>query len=391
MQPQATLLIAARQAAATIGRALRSALTQGDCRVVLVDDFSTDDTVAIARSIATSRLTVLRPPERRTLGLVRQTGLQAVTTPYALWLDADDELLSGRVQRLVDALETSGADFAADEAEVRVGATGESCHPLAIPGFIRRDPAGVRLLERNYLPGIGVVAFRSARGQSLGYDTRLNGSEDVDFVLRAVAGGARFAFIDVPGYRIWPRPDSLSRNRANQRAMYRRCLLKHSFSRIRALYLAAGYDERVALWALVSVATFREEYPVALDFVARLHTTLPDPQVILEPDGPCTLPEGWRIAFHRGTLMLLTQQAPRSAARELERARALCPNPETLNNLGVALARIGDTATARTLFQQALDLLPDYVDARMNVQAEPPAYLTTHPLRQYAYRSDYTS
>ena len=102
-------MIAARNAAATIERAMESAVAQDGCSIVLVDDFSTDDTVALAKEIGGTRLGVVRPARHQSLGLTRQAGLDAVTTPFGVWLDSDDELLPGRVARLIGALESDQA------------------------------------------------------------------------------------------------------------------------------------------------------------------------------------------------------------------------------------------------------------------------------------------
>src|SRR5678809_1020905 len=94
MDRSATILIAARNAATTIGRAVRSACAQGDYSILLIDDHSTDATAEVARREAPA-LHVVCPPHHGMLGFTRQFGLEQVRTPYALWLDADDELLPG--------------------------------------------------------------------------------------------------------------------------------------------------------------------------------------------------------------------------------------------------------------------------------------------------------
>ena len=103
MRADLTLLIVARNAAATIERALLSCVTEPGCPIVLVDDFSRDDTVARARSIAGSRLHVLTSPPPGGVGLARQCALDAVETEYAAWLDADDEWIAGRRSPRADA------------------------------------------------------------------------------------------------------------------------------------------------------------------------------------------------------------------------------------------------------------------------------------------------
>lgn len=383
----ATILIPARDSAATIQRAVRSADAQGCCRVVLIDDWSSDGTAQVARAAFPS-LEVLRPVEHRTLGATRQAGLDAAVTDYVMWLDADDELLPGRAERLVGELEESGGDFAADTVELVDGRTGAGRGTLPIPGFLKKDAALSRLFERNYLPAPGAVAIRTATARRLGYDAAFHGAEDVDLLLRAVASGARWRLIDEPGYRQCAYPASLSRNLANQRQMLAAALRKHSYTEIAGCLDRGGWPERVREWALVSVALFRGEWPEALARLDLLASTCVNPSLVLEPDGPCPLPEGWRLSFQLGTTKALMGDAG-SAMDHLRRACELDATPEAANNLGVTLRMEGHAGQARAMFRRAADGFKGYADALANLADPSVCRLTTHPLRRDAWRNDY--
>jgi glycosyltransferase involved in cell wall biosynthesis len=385
-----TTIICARNAANTIARAVRSAAAQCD-RILLVDDFSSDDTISRARAVAP--VEIVSPPHHGTMGETRQCGLDAVTTPLLVWLDADDEFLPGRVEQLVERLHDH--ELASDGVEIVDGLTNAARGTAVTPAFVRRAP--VRLFERMYLPGPGVIAAQTAFARCIGYDEGLHGCEDVDFLLRAIANGGRLAFVEDMGYRLHAYPTSLSRDRDRQRRMYRATLEKHAYDDVRALYLASGVPAVVTAWALVSMAMFREDYMAALRFIAEAEVFRgthddsepedAEPEVV-EPDGPCPFPESWRIAFSRGTALLLLQDTP-AACDELERARHLIANAETLNNLGVAYARRGERSGANSVFEQAVALRPEYADARENLAADAPSRITTHPLRVETARQDY--
>lgn len=383
---EATIVIPARNAAATIERAIASALDQGDYSLLLVDDCSEDDTVERSRKLAGPRLNIVRPARHRTLGFARQAGLEAVKTPFLVWLDADDELLPGRVDRLLDAMETGRSDIAADGAEIVDGATGRLTALSPIPAFLRSAQPPVREFERNYLPGDGVVAFRTERLKLLGYDVTL--SSDIDVILRAIVGGCRFSLLDAIGYRIYTYPASLSRRPVVQRQMYRAALLKHSYECVRQLYLQARYGPRITAWGLVSMALFRQEYDQALSFVDEASSLITDPAEILEPEGPVPLPEAWRVSFHRGTILLLMGRFAESR-RPLEQAESLRSTPEGSNNLGVALFRAGEKQRAKACFESAMSRFPRFLDARVNLESEVPARVTSHPLRPPTSRNDY--
>jgi glycosyltransferase involved in cell wall biosynthesis len=384
-----TVVIPARNAAATIARAVGSLRGARVREIVLVDHACVDDTVAVARASAGHPLRVVQADASLRLGGVRQLGVESVATPLAIWLDADDEYLEGRVDRVAARLD-AGADLVADAAEVQTedGAR----RVVAIPAFVQRQGGWVRLFERNYLPAPGVIGFRPEVIRRVGYDPAQHGPEDTDVLLRALDAGATLSFEATPGYRIHALPSSLSRDLGNQRAMYAALLRKHAPDHVRDLYLAHGYPERVALWALHSIALFVDDLPAAgrhLDRLASLADGVDD-RAVVEPDGPQPYPEGWRLAFARGTLALLAGD-PACARHALDEAERRRPSAEGANNLGVALVRSGDRRAAESCFTRALEHRADYLDARLNLVAADPARVTTHPFRAHDNRIDYTA
>ncbi|HTV03197.1 MAG TPA: glycosyltransferase family A protein [Luteitalea sp.] len=385
-----TVVMPARNAGATIGRAIRSVGGRRVREMVVVDHASSDDTAAAAVAAAADvPIRVIPVAATLRLGGVRQVGLDNVRTPYAVWLDADDELLEGRVDRFAAHLD-AGADITADAAELQD--LDGSRRPLPMPGFLQVTGGIVRLFERSYLPAPGVVGCRVEAVRRVGYDPVQHGPEDTDLLLRAIVAGLRFTLEPTPGYRIYASPGSISRQRANQRAMYRALLLKHPHDVVREVYLAAGWSDRVAHWAIHSMALFTDDLAGArriLDGLDGLSDGVTDDDVI-ERDGPIRHREGWRMAFARGTLALLDDQAD-DARPWLERAELHEPTAEGANNLGVALARAGRIDDARRAFGLAVERRPAYVDARDNLAAEFPQHVTTHPFRAQDVRLDYSA
>ena len=151
MARDVTIAVVARDAEATIARCMRSALAQGGA-ILLVDDHSTDTTAARARSVAGSRLQVVSPDRHETIGRARQTAIDAVTTPFLMWIDADDEAQPGRAGRLLSRLEHEGADLVYDAADLHDGATGAFIRRAGGPrsyngAFNRIGPLSVRTLN----------------------------------------------------------------------------------------------------------------------------------------------------------------------------------------------------------------------------------------------------
>jgi hypothetical protein len=383
-----TVAICARNAAATIARAVRSALTQGG-PVVLVDDGSTDETAAIARAVGGAAVRIVRPALHTTLGQARAHAVAVVQTTWLQWLDADDELIDGRAAVLLEHATARRCDAVWDGAQLCDGPTGRTLRALPMPAFMTRPGAAVRLFERNHVPGPAWPLVRTDVARRVGYDPALPTADDLDFMLRACCQGASLGFSTDCGYRQYAYPASVSRDRRHQRAWVAAVLRKHAYDDVRARYRAAGLPAALAAWALVSMASFRDEWPAALAFVDEA-CPAPASGAVLEPEGPWPWPESWRRAFHRGTLLLHVRGADaREAARELERAEAQRPTPEGANNLGVALARLGRCAEAADCLAAALSRRPGYADARANLEAAVPTHVTTHPLRHVASRSEY--
>ncbi len=380
-------MIVARNAAATVADAVRSVLNQPIDELLLVDDGSTDDTVSLARSLDDGRLRIVEVAKRSTLGHARAVGLAALRSEFCLLLDADDEFLPGRVERLKGLLQ--GVDFVADEVELVDGISGNPIRSLSIPAFLDEPPGLFRLFERNYLPGIGQIGFRVEFMRRIGYDASAHGVEDTDFVLRALLAGARYRLVRQPGYLMRHFSGSVSRNRERQASELARVLGNHDYAEIGERWRAAGASNRVTQWGLLSLAVFRRDYSRAEAFLDALE--LGSDGQVLEPDGPCPLPEAWRLSFFRGTLILLRDGSAAEAASFLGRAMEVAETAETLNNLGVSFCRLGRVAEAEAAFVEALTLRPDYSDAKANVASpEKAVRVTAFPLRREPSRSEYS-
>ncbi len=386
--PKLSILIAAKNAAGTIERAVRSALAEDACQILLIDDHCEDATVGIARSIGGDRLRVIQVGDPGGIPVARQMGLEAVESEYAAWLDADDEWIAGRATRMIHALD-QGADVVMESIDLHDGATGLFRKRMEIPPFLMGGSSNVRLFERNYLPGDSQVGFRVSLYRGLGgYDPELYGVESFDMLLRAVASGARFRYFDDAGYRMYAYPGSVSRNLVRQRAMVARALKKHPYEAVRGLYEKGGFSQRVTGWGLCLMAMFREEWAEAARFLEEACPVDMDPDEVLEPDGPYPVAEGWRYGFTRGTLHLL-MDAPFEAVGQLESVIRWRLSADVLNNLGVAYRETGAERMAMACFEQAWEVFPGYLDASVNMEQANAARITIHPLRMQASRSDY--
>src|SRR5690348_491338 len=116
MGNQICVIIAAYNSAATIARAVKSALAEPEvAEVVVVDDASSDDTVAMARSLddGTQRLKVLEQPQNGGPSAARNRAIKESTSPWLCVLDADDFFVPCRMKALLAYADK--ADLIADD------------------------------------------------------------------------------------------------------------------------------------------------------------------------------------------------------------------------------------------------------------------------------------
>ena len=212
------VIIAAKNASGTIGRAIASALREEKVgEIVVVDDGSSDDTAMAARRCddGTGRLRILRLAENRGPAFARNHAIANSAAPLVAILDADDFFLEGRFDRLLGA---DDWDFVADNILFTDADGGEPEVPrfapepyfLELSAFVEGNIArrGMRRGEIGFLKPVMRRAFLARH--ELRYKEQLRLGEDYDLYARALAAGARYKVIRACGYCAVVRPDSLS-------------------------------------------------------------------------------------------------------------------------------------------------------------------------------------
>jgi succinoglycan biosynthesis protein ExoU len=221
--PSATIcvIIAAKNAEATIGRAIASALREPLVdEVIVVDDGSDDATARVSRDAgdSTGRLQVIALERNQGPAFARNQAIARSRAPLVAILDADDFFLQGRFDTLLDG---GDWDFVADNIvfiDSRSAACNEPEVPrfeaaprfLDLPGFIEGNISrrGASRGEIGFLKPVMRRAFLDAHG--LRYDETLRLGEDSDLYARALLRGARYKVVHGCGYGAVVRADSLS-------------------------------------------------------------------------------------------------------------------------------------------------------------------------------------
>jgi glycosyltransferase involved in cell wall biosynthesis len=187
--PLVSIVIPCHNQGRFLGEAIHSAerQTHGAIEIIVVDDGSTDDTLAVARACRGVRVIQQR---KQGAALARNAGLAAGAGKYLLFLDADDRLLPAAVETGVRAL-AAHPDWAFVTGHVRlVDADGL---PAGTPAqeHATRDPYAA-LLRSNYIWSPGAVLYRrEVLERSGAFDPAAGGSADYELNIRLAR---QFAF-----------------------------------------------------------------------------------------------------------------------------------------------------------------------------------------------------
>jgi O-antigen biosynthesis protein len=194
-QPALAVVLAVRDAAASVDAAINGVLAQAgvDVELLVVDDGSTDATPErLAGCLAGhgARLRLLRQ-EPRGLAAARNAGIALTRSPLLLFLDVEDRLPAGYLARFLaaaaaaPAIEVFHCGWREIDSSGRV--LGEQSSPLALDD----DPS--RGLVARGAPRLGATMVRRAALTRAGqFDERLPERRDPGPWLRLAASGAAF-------------------------------------------------------------------------------------------------------------------------------------------------------------------------------------------------------
>ena len=213
MAPIVSLVMANYDGSRHLAEAVASAQRQtlADWELILVDDASTDDSLAIAVALAQAdpRIKVLAQARNRGPAAARNRALAAARGAWIAVVDSDDVMLPDRLGRLLARAEAEGAEIVADDQLV-CGADLSGGTPLLGKAAARRLTKvnlktfidSSRLYSR--LPDLGflkpmiradLIARSGAR-----YDEGLRIGEDFHFLLALLAAGGRLSLEPEPLY-----------------------------------------------------------------------------------------------------------------------------------------------------------------------------------------------
>jgi hypothetical protein len=201
-EPRISVVIAAYQAADTVGEAVDSALGQSvpPHEVIVVDDGSTDDIEGALAGFG-DRVTAVRQ-DNAGPSAARNSAVAWASGTHVDILDADDRFLPGRHEALLQAIrQRPDLDLLVADVELVVDGRAVSTF-YGENRFEAFDQRGA-ILERCFV--VGPVCVRRDRFLAVGgYDEALRVGEDWDLWIRMILSGSRVGLLDEPfaAYRI---------------------------------------------------------------------------------------------------------------------------------------------------------------------------------------------
>ncbi|MFN8644859.1 MAG: glycosyltransferase [Candidatus Binatia bacterium] len=199
--PRVSVVIPSFNHAAFVAEAVRSVLAQtlGDLEIVVVDDGSDDDSVAVLRGIADARLQVHAQANQGAHAAIN-AGLARARGDVLAVLNSDDAFHPQRLARAVAALDADPAvglvgshvevvDASGRRLGVKHGPRDLEPWPLPHPerSFRAGDDLRAALLTENFWATTSNFVFRRALWERVGPFRPLRFTHDWDFALRAAA------------------------------------------------------------------------------------------------------------------------------------------------------------------------------------------------------------
>lgn len=212
--PTVSVVIPVRNGAQYIAEALRSILVQDleDIEVVIVDDGSSDDGMAVARSMGDARVRIV-PNAGSGIVDALNMGLSLAQAPLLARMDCDDIALPGRLR-----LQASRFDADADlqllgSAGLAIDSTGRVLGAMEVP----LDDHELREAFSTRNPVLHPTAmFRTQAARRLGgYRRAFTFAEDYDLWLRLSEAG-RLANLDAPLVKLRTHSGQTSKTRRDQ-------------------------------------------------------------------------------------------------------------------------------------------------------------------------------
>jgi glycosyltransferase involved in cell wall biosynthesis len=199
-----SVVIPSYRSARTIDRTIESAIAEGVApeNVIVVEDGVFDDTASVVRARKGVRLISLET--NRGAPAARNVGLDAVTTRYVMFLDADDYVENGLLRGLVQALEQERSDIAI--GPWRYDGEGRRRGMARVPEKLTNDEWICRWVRPVFFPPCCVVWKTDSVRRIGGWDQQLRTNDDGEVMIRAFLNGLNVSVSSCGNGVYWQHP-----------------------------------------------------------------------------------------------------------------------------------------------------------------------------------------
>lgn len=179
MNPKLTIGLPVYNAAGSVKYAILSVLNQtfAEFELIITDDGSTDDTLSVIQSIDDNRIRIVHHDENRGIACRLNEQIMDARGLYFARMDADDLMMSERLQKQVDALDSHPE---IDVLGTAIVVMDDNHDILGQRGLVMKDP---RIVDVEYLLHPTVMGKTEWFRKNL-YNESYSGWEDYELWLR---------------------------------------------------------------------------------------------------------------------------------------------------------------------------------------------------------------
>ena len=225
-QPRVSVVVKSFNHEEYIRHCIQSVLNQTfqDFELIVTDDASTDDTVAVVESFADDRIKLERLPHNLGISGAMNAAISRASGEYVAILNSDDWALPDRLERQVAFLDTNpdvglvfGMPTFVDDRDELTNGFNDFRVPLSFPDFSRRTWLRHFFFSGNCLCAPTAMVRKKVFSRVGDYDVRLTNSQDLDYWVRALIAGFNICVLDqeVTAFRIRDKNRNMSAPRTD--------------------------------------------------------------------------------------------------------------------------------------------------------------------------------
>jgi len=211
MPPLLSIVIPSFNYAHKISTAVNSVLAQTNeqCELLVIDDGSTDETPEVLSKLSSQKKFITIRQSNGGPAAARNHGTQASQGEFVLFLDADDELIPGAIEKILSVLEKNPATDLIIGGYISAFPDGrrKTIAPTPVTGPAK-DRAKDYLISKRTTISHGCSVFRKALVEKRPYPENLRQAEDIP-VFAYMLVVSRVQLINQPLVIINKHPDSL--------------------------------------------------------------------------------------------------------------------------------------------------------------------------------------